>query len=71
MTNMKSLTLDQLLGTLTTYEMRITNGKQTTKESTFKANKKPNQEEHDDSCCELDEEESQERLTQVQIKYTF
>jgi len=32
MTNLKYLTLDQLLGTLTTYEMRISNGNRTTKE---------------------------------------
>jgi hypothetical protein len=33
------LTLDQLLGTLTAYEMRITKGKSTTRESSFKLEK--------------------------------
>jgi len=36
MINLKSLTLDQLLSTLTAYEMRISNGKYTTKHSTLK-----------------------------------
>lgn len=56
MTNTNTHTLDQLLGTLTAYEMRISKGKPTTKESTFKADKNL-KEEHDDSFCELDEEE--------------
>jgi hypothetical protein len=34
------LTLDQLLGTLTAYETRITKGKSTTREASFKENKK-------------------------------
>jgi hypothetical protein len=33
------LTLDQLLGTLTAYEMRITKGKYTTRETSFKVEK--------------------------------
>ena len=49
MKKLKTLNLDQLLGTLSTYEMRIYNGKPTEKESTFKENKKP-KEENDDSC---------------------
>jgi uncharacterized lipoprotein YehR (DUF1307 family) len=36
MTNLKMLTLDQLLGTLTAYEMRITKSKSTTREASFK-----------------------------------
>jgi hypothetical protein len=38
-TDLKELTLDQLLGTLTSYEMRITKGKSTTREASFKAEK--------------------------------
>jgi hypothetical protein len=38
-TDLKALKLDQLLGTLTTYEMRITKGKSTTREAFFKAEK--------------------------------
>jgi hypothetical protein len=33
------LTLDQLLGTLTAYEIRITKGKSTTREASFKEEK--------------------------------
>jgi hypothetical protein len=40
-TDLKTLTLDQLLGTLTYYEMRITKGKSTTREAYFKLEKKP------------------------------
>jgi hypothetical protein len=38
-TYLKMLTLDQLLGTLTAYEMRITKGKSTTREESFKVYK--------------------------------
>jgi hypothetical protein len=38
-TDLKTLTLDQLLGTLTAYEMRITKGKSTTIEACFKLDK--------------------------------
>jgi hypothetical protein len=37
--DLKTLTLDQLLGTLTAYEMRITKGKSTTREAYFKVEK--------------------------------
>jgi hypothetical protein len=37
--DLNTLTLDQLLGTLTSYEMRITKGKSTTREASFKAEK--------------------------------
>jgi hypothetical protein len=37
--DLKMLTLDQLLGTLTSYEMRITKGKSTTREASFKVHK--------------------------------
>jgi inorganic pyrophosphatase len=37
--DLKTLTLDQLIGTLTTYEMRITKGKSTTREAYFKVEK--------------------------------
>jgi len=57
MINLNSLTLDQLLGILTSYKMIISNGKPTTKESGFKEDKK-RKEEYDDSCCESDEEEA-------------
>jgi hypothetical protein len=33
---LKTLTLDKVLGTLTAYEMRITKGKSTTREASFK-----------------------------------
>ena len=55
MENLGSLTLDQLLGILTAYEMMISKGNYVAKESTFKAKKKC-QDEHDDSCYESDEE---------------
>jgi hypothetical protein len=38
-TYLKMLTLDQILGTLTDYEMRITKGKSTTREESFKVEK--------------------------------
>jgi hypothetical protein len=38
-TDLNTLTLDQLLGTLTAYEMRITKGKSTTREASFKVEK--------------------------------
>jgi hypothetical protein len=38
--DLKMLTLDKLLGTLTSYEMRITKGKSTTRETSFKVDKK-------------------------------
>jgi hypothetical protein len=38
-TDLKVLTLEQLLGTLTSYEMRIAKGKYTTREASFKAEK--------------------------------
>jgi hypothetical protein len=38
-TYLKMLTLDQILGTLTDYEMRITKGKSTTRETSFKVEK--------------------------------
>jgi hypothetical protein len=38
-TDLNTLTLDQLLRTLTSYEMRITKGKSTTREASFKAEK--------------------------------
>jgi hypothetical protein len=37
--DLKTLTLDELLGTLTTYEMIITKGKSTTREASFKVEK--------------------------------
>ena len=37
--DLKTLTLDQLLGTLTYYEMRISKGKSTTRVVSFKAKK--------------------------------
>jgi hypothetical protein len=37
--DLKTLTLDQLLGTLTAYEMRITKGKSTSREASFKVEK--------------------------------
>jgi hypothetical protein len=37
--DLKNLTMDQLLGTLTTYEMRIVKEKPTTREASFKADK--------------------------------
>jgi hypothetical protein len=39
LTDLKMLTLDQLLGTLTSYEIRITKGKSTTREESFKVEK--------------------------------
>jgi len=39
MTNLSPLTLDQLLGILTAYDMKILKVKSTTKEPTFKAKK--------------------------------
>jgi hypothetical protein len=36
-TDLKTLTLDQLLETLNAYEMRITKSKSTTREASFKA----------------------------------
>ena len=53
--NLNSLTLDQLLGTLTACGMRISNGNPTTRESTFKVEKKPKGE-HSGSCCETNKE---------------
>jgi hypothetical protein len=41
-TDLKKLTLDQILGTLTTYEMRITKGIYTTREAPFKVEKNTN-----------------------------
>jgi hypothetical protein len=41
-TDLKTLTLDQLLGTLNAYEMRITKGKSTTREASFKVEKNTN-----------------------------
>jgi hypothetical protein len=41
-TDLKTLTLDQIVGTLTAYEMRITKGKSTTREASFKENKNTN-----------------------------
>jgi hypothetical protein len=40
--DLKTLTLDQLIGTLTAYEMGITKGKSTTREASFKAEKNTN-----------------------------
>lgn len=57
MTNLKIITLDQLLVTLTIYEMRTLNANLVTKESIFKAGMKP-KEDNTDSCCESDEEEA-------------
>jgi hypothetical protein len=37
--DLKTMTLDQLFGTLTAYEMRITKGKSTTREAYFKVEK--------------------------------
>jgi hypothetical protein len=37
--DLKMLTLDQFLGTLTAYEMRITKGKSITRETSFKVHK--------------------------------
>jgi hypothetical protein len=37
--DLKMLTLDQILGTLTAYEMRITKGKSTTRDTSFKLEK--------------------------------
>ena len=37
--DLKILSIDQLLGTLTTYEMRISKDKSTTRETSFKADK--------------------------------
>lgn len=41
MTKIKTLTLDRLLSTFTSYEMIISNGKDAPKESTFKVDKNP------------------------------
>jgi hypothetical protein len=38
--DLKTLTLDKILGTLTSYEMRVTKGKSTTREAYFKVKKK-------------------------------
>ena len=38
--NLKTLPIDQLLGTLTAYEMRISKDKSTTRETSFKVDKK-------------------------------
>lgn len=56
-TNLNSLTLHKLLGILTSYEIRISKGKLVAKESAFKAKNK-GKDEHDESCCEADEEEA-------------
>ena len=42
--DLKTLPIDQLLGTLTAYEMRTSKDKSTTRESSFKADKKNNSE---------------------------
>ena len=39
MNDLKTLSIDQLLGTLTAYEMRISKDKPTIREASFKANK--------------------------------
>ena len=39
MNDMKTLSIDQILGTLTTYEIRISKDKPTTREASFKADK--------------------------------
>jgi hypothetical protein len=57
------LTLDQLLGTLTAYEMRITKGKSTTREASFKAEK------NIDSDIDEIEENFVRRLTRGSGKY--
>ena len=62
--DLKTLTLDQLLGTLTTYEMRITKGKSTTREASFKAEKNTNSNVDDieEKFCE----KTDERIRQIQ-----
>jgi len=50
MTNLNTLTIYQILGTLITYEIIIYNRNSSTKESTFKVNK--SKEDLDNSCCE-------------------
>lgn len=54
LTNLSTLTLDQLLGILIAYEMKISKRKSAAKVSSFKVEKKWN-DDHDDSCYELDE----------------
>lgn len=58
MTYLKTFPLDQLLGTLIAYDMRIYNTKPTMKELSFKGEKKPKQEHNNDSCHESDEEKA-------------
>jgi hypothetical protein len=62
-TDLKTLTLDQILGTLTAYEMRITKGKSTTREASFKEEKNTN--------SDIDEIEANfvRRLTKGSRKY--
>jgi hypothetical protein len=48
--DLKTLSFDQLLGTLTAYEMRIVTNKTTSREASFKADKNED--------CELDEIEA-------------
>jgi hypothetical protein len=62
-TDLKTLTLDQLLGTLTSYEMIITKGKSTTREAYFKAKK------NTDSDIDDIEENFVRRLTRGSEKY--
>ena len=54
--NFETLNKDKLLGSLTTYEMRIPKGKWVTKDETFKADKYI--EENECSCLGSDEEEA-------------
>ena len=56
LSDVKTLLIDQLLGFLTSYEMRIAKDKSTTREASFKANN------NNDSEMDMDEEKFVRRL---------
>ena len=55
-TNWETLTMNQFLGNLMAYEMRLPNGKSNVREAAFKADKW--KEEKEDTCSYSDEEEA-------------
>ena len=65
MDDLKTLSIDQLLGTLTAYEMRISKDKTTIREASFKANK------HADSEMEENEAKFVRRLKTGTRKYKW
>jgi len=67
LTDLKTMSIDQLLGTLIAYEMRINKDKSSTREASFKADKNTDSELNDIEICE----KVKERIRKISREVTI